>query len=299
MIDNFTYDAQSTKDLARMKDCYRNQYGDETEALFNAMAVPQEKIALLNQFTAQEERIISIQQSLAYGSQFAKLSQNTLPQMKTGLMSHYFLDLSSIFAPLVLPITPSARVLDMCAAPGGKLLVMLSRVIPDVTFIANDLSRARAQRLRRVIKDYVPHETANRFIKIANIDAINFALREPASFDAVLLDVPCSSEAHVVRDQKLLRKFTGLRKSLPQRQFALLSAALLAVKPGGHVMYSTCSINSDENEGVIKKALVRKKMPCELIQLTPFFGMSSDFGVTILPHLHGAGPAFFSLLRRI
>jgi 16S rRNA C967 or C1407 C5-methylase (RsmB/RsmF family) len=214
-------------------------------------------------------------------------------------MSHYFLDLSSIFPALMLPISSNSRVLDMCSAPGGKLLVMLSRLVPEVFYVANDLSYARTQRLKRVIKDFVPEDVFRRSIKVTNVDAIRFALQEPASFDAVLLDAPCSSEAHVVRDRKLLQKFTGLRKSLPQRQFALLSAALLAVKPGGHVMYSTCSINLEENEGVIKKALARKKRPCAVIGLTSPVGAHSDLGVTILPHVHGAGPAFFSLLKRL
>ncbi len=236
---------------------------------------------------------------LAEGQQFATLPTDLAPTLSEGLLTHYFLDRSSIFAPLLLPLAPHARVLDMCAAPGGKLLVMLSRQVADVQFLANDLSPARAERLRRVIKEYVPEDFAKRYLRITNRDAVSFALKEPASFDAVLLDAPCSSEAHVARNIQLLKKFTGLRKWLPQRQYSLLSAALLAAKPGGYVMYATCTINKLENDEVIKKAVARKKIPCEIVPLTPPLGQTSEYGVTILPHLHGAGPAFYSLLKRL
>jgi 16S rRNA C967 or C1407 C5-methylase (RsmB/RsmF family) len=281
-----------------MIDCYREQYGDETDALFAAMAMPQKKIALINQFIPPSARADLCKEPLSYGTQFAMLAKDTAPFFVDGLLSHYFLDVSSIFAPLLLPLAPAMRVLDMCSAPGGKLLVMLSRLIKDIDFIANDLSPARTERLRRVLREYVP-DGVMKHVRVANRDAISFALREPASFDAVLLDAPCSSEAHILNDQKLLRRFTGLRRSLSQRQYSLLSAALLAVKPGGHVMYATCSINRQENEGVIMKALARKKTPCELIGLSPPLGRANEFGATILPHVHGAGPAFFALLRRI
>jgi 5-methylcytosine rRNA methyltransferase NSUN4 len=275
--------------------CYREQYGDETEALFAAMIAPQKKIALVNQFVPAN---LFGAQALSFGAQFVSIEKDTLPTSIEGLLSHYFLDLSSIFAPLFLPIASHMRVLDMCSAPGGKLLVMLMRLIPDVFYVANDLSSARCQRLRRVIKSYVPNEIAHRSIHVTNKDAVSFALREPESFDAVLLDAPCSGEGHVVLSEKLLKQFK-VQKSLPQRQYSLLSAALLAVKPGGHVMYATCSINRHENEGVIKKAVARKKTRCEVVNLETPFGLANEWGVTILPHLHGAGPAFFSLLRRL
>ncbi len=287
-------------DRERMMASYRDQYGSETEALFDAMMTPQDKIALINPFIendAQQTIVAQARERLPFGAQFASLPKDLLPISSNSLLSHYFLDLSSIFAPLLLPIIPHARVLDMCAAPGGKLLVMLSRTSDNVTMIANDISSTRAERLRRVVKDFVPLDRAAH-VMVTHRDAISFGLREPARYDAVLLDAPCSSEAHVVRDDKLLKQFKGLRKTLPQRQYALLAAALLAVKPGGYVMYATCSINKLENEGVVAKALQRTKTLCEIVSLDAPIGLKSEFGVTILPHLHGAGPAFFSLLKK-
>lgn len=288
-------------DLERMMDCYRPQYGSETEALFNAMLSPSKKIALINPFLshdAQQELRTQGEQRETFGPQFAYLPADCPPFVKDGLMSHYFLDLSSLFAPLNLPLTPNARVLDMCSAPGGKLLVMISRMVEGVGFTANDISSARSLRLKRVVQAYVPKDFGEAHITITTKDATYFGIKTPSSFDAVLLDAPCSSEAHIVTDAKLLREFSGLRKGLAQRQYSLLSAALLALRPGGHVMYATCSINHMENEGVIAKALKKKSSICDVVPLTPAIGDATDLGVTILPHVHGAGPAFFSLLRR-
>lgn len=288
-------------DYARMIADYRGQYGDETENLFEAMMSPAEKIALVNPFLSAPSKAAVLQgaTSLDTHPQFARMPPDGAPFLIDGLMSHYFLDLSSIYAPLSLPIAPTSRVLDMCAAPGGKLLVMLSRLIPGVHVIGNDISSARAERLRRVIHDYVPPDVTEHHVRITNKDALNFGLKGPGSFDAVLLDAPCSSEAHVVRDSHLLKQFVGIRKTLPMRQFALLAAALLAVKPGGFVMYATCTINRLENEGVVAKALGRKKVPCEIVDIPVERGDKNEFGISILPHRHGAGPAFLSLLRRL
>ena len=119
-------------------------------------------------------------------------------------MSHYFLDRSSLLAPLLLPIYPGMKVLDMCAAPGGKLLVMLNRLLPEVTFVANDISRSRVERLRKVLNHYVP-ASIGAHIRVSNDDASFFALNT-LQFDAVLLDAPCSSEQHVIKDPKKLRE---------------------------------------------------------------------------------------------
>ncbi len=289
-------------DRARMMECYRPQYGMATDALFEAMTAPIKKIALINPFLPHAVKTELQKKALrthAFGEQFIFLPSDCTPFIVDGLLSHYFLDLSSIFAPLLLPLASNAKALDMCSAPGGKLLVMLSRMIEGVSFTANDMSRARALRLKRVVEDFVPREFSSDAITITTKDATYFGLKMPNSFDTILLDAPCSSEAHILADEKLLRNFSGLRKTLPQRQYSLLAAALLALRPGGHVMYATCSINQMENEKVIERALKKKASLCEIVPLTTAIGEQSSLGVTILPHLHGAGPAFLSLLRRV
>lgn len=285
----------------RMADFYRPYYGDETDDLFLALAKPQEKIALLNPWISKEKLgdvLSSAQPEEILGYTFHRLPTHCAPRLIDGLMSHYFLDRSSVLAPLLLPLTPNMRVLDMCSAPGGKLLVMLARQIDGLFYVANDLSRARALRLKKVIQGFVPASFVRASLDLIVKDAHYFGLKEPGSFDAVLLDAPCSSEGHVIEQEQKLKGYKGPQKSLPQRQYSLLAAALLALKPGGHVMYATCTINPQENQGVIKKALSKKQEQCVLSPLASPIGDQGPYGVTILPNRHQAGPAFLSLLRR-
>lgn len=288
-------------DLRKMADCYRKQYGDDTDALFFAMQKSRDKLALVNPFL-EEKNLVSLlapeEIVTIHGVKFYRLFKDTKPMLIDGVFSHYFLDSSSIMPPLLLPIPEGGEVLDMCSAPGGKLLVMISRMISSVRFLANDLSSARTYRLKNVLSEFLPAAMRNHLVSTTTKDAVYFGLRHPSRFDAVLLDAPCSSEAHVVHDAKRLKDFHGLNKALPRRQYSLLSAALLALKPGGHVMYSTCSINKDENDGVIKRVLHRKADMASLIDITSPLGDKTDYGIAIYPHLHAAGPAYFSLLRR-
>lgn len=283
-----------------MLEHYRAQYGDECEALFQAMLECDAKVALINPFITKEsqEKLFSLgSREPNLGPFIITLPKDLKPFMIDGLLSHYFLDKSSCLAPLLLPVKEGQRVLDMCSAPGGKLLFMLSRLVPSVSFVANDISKARLTRLRQVIGSYVPKTFQDSYIKITNRDASFFGLKQKESFDAVLLDAPCGSEAHILRNPTLLARFRP-QKSLAKRQYALLCAALLAVKKGGYIMYATCSINKNENEGVIQRLINKKGDQVSMVALKSPLGDSHEFGISVLPHRHGAGPAFISLLRK-
>ncbi len=286
--------------IAKFTHTYSQFYGSNINNIITSLINHDDKIALINPFleSQQPSEITQAQAEMLLGFNYWRLPKDVAPKRCNNLMSHYFLDKSSLLAPLLLPLSPGMRVLDMCSAPGGKLLVMLSRRYNNLEFVANDLSSARVQRLRSVISSYVPLELHN-LIKITNYDASFFALKTPGSFDAILLDAPCSSEQHVLKNPRLLAKFNGLRKSLPGRQYSLLCSALLALKPQGYVMYATCSINADENEGVIKKLIKKKGETFRIIALDSPLGTIGPYGVSVMPHLHQAGPAFLTLLQKV
>lgn len=264
--------------LNRIIKIYQEQYGEEATSLINALTKEGPKFSLLNPFIDQK-KILSAK-----------------PMLIDGFQSHYYLDFSSYLCAMSIPLEENMRVLDMCSAPGGKLLVMLKRMHENISFWANDASSVRMNRLKRVIGDYLPPHVAAQ-IKVTSKDGLRFGLSHKDYFDVILLDAPCSSEAHVIKNQTLLNRFKGISKSLPKRQYALLCSALLALKPGGYLMYATCSINKNENQGVIKRVLARKK-PVSVVPLTPSIGTVDEYGVTILPHKDNAGPAFFSLLKK-
>ena len=167
----------------------------------------------------------------------------------------YYLDQASIYAAQALPPIDEGCYLDMCAAPGGKTLVLASGMGQGAQIQANELSRARRARLLTVLNEHLPPDISAR-IEVTGYDAATLPRYRQAYYDRILLDAPCSSERHVITDAKYLACWTPARiKILAQRQWALLSAAFLLLKPGGFLVYATCALADAENDGVVQKLL--------------------------------------------
>lgn len=231
------------------------------------------------------------------------------PQSLEGPLSKpYYMDKASVLAASCLPVKEGDTVLDMCAAPGGKTLVLAMKLNGSGRLVSNDRSPSRRVRLANVIKECLP-ERLNSIITITGHDSETWSLYEKDVYDCILLDAPCSSERHVLSDPKALSIWgTGRPKSLAIRQFAMLCAALDAVKTGGYILYSTCSINPGENTAVIEKLL--KKRPGRLeVRIPDFdeFSLSGSLTIEKLPYgsivmpdtSDGAGPLYFCLIRRL
>lgn len=216
------------------------------------------------------------------------------------LLSTYIMDPASVIVARALEVNDGDRVLDMCAAPGGKSLILIEKLQNEGELFANDLSPERRDRLKKVIQQYVPRKVRDR-VWITGKDGVQFGLREPDSFDKVLLDAPCSGERHVLENKKAQEEWSPRRgENLATRQYALLCAALLAVKPGGRIVYSTCSINPAENDGVIDKLLRKKKEAVQVLPIeTASLGEKTDRGVIFLPDRCGFGPLYYAVLQRI
>ena len=171
----------------------------------------------------------------------------------------YYLDQASIYAAQALPPIDEGSYLDMCAAPGGKTLVLASGMGQDAQIQANELSRARRARLLTVLDEHLPPDIRTR-IEVTGYDAATLPRYRKACYDRILLDAPCSSERHVITDEKYLACWTPARiKMLAQRQWALLSAAFLLLKQGGFLVYATCALADAENDGVVQRLLKKYK----------------------------------------
>jgi len=225
-----------------------------------------------------------------------------------GDYAEYTLDSASIRAAQALKVRPGDRVLDLCAAPGGKTLILLEALCGpgpghDPTeghLTANELSSARRRRLDEVIREHAP-ESARARVKVTGYDGNLFGLKRAGEFDRVLLDAPCSSERHCLEDDVEMKEWKESRtKQLAQRQYSLLCSAILALKPGGTLVYSTCSISPFENDGVVERALKRKS---DLVCLDEETDDLADlektrFGFQIFPdRADGAGPMYISRLK--
>jgi 16S rRNA C967 or C1407 C5-methylase (RsmB/RsmF family) len=239
-------------------------------------------------------------------TEFANLVRHTPGQMperlENGLLKEYFMDPASILVAQMLPLEKAERVLDMCAAPGGKSLVLISRLAQNSAtfeFIANEVSHPRREALTKVIQNYIPMEQRKN-IWVKGQDGVKFGMTQPESFDAILLDAPCSGEAHLLENKKELENWSPQRtKGLAIKQYSLLSSAWNALKPGGYVLYSTCSISPLENDGVIEKLLKKKDDEAEIIHAAPALSPErTRYGFQYFPDQFGFGPLYAALVKK-
>lgn len=219
-----------------------------------------------------------------------------------GSSIYYLMDLASAIAALSLNIEPEDKVLDMCAAPGGKSLILARSIGPTGQMVCNEPSGPRRERLRKVIAEYLPEEVKQR-IRVSSSDATLIGLKFPEEFDKILLDAPCSGEKHLVQSSQEISKWSAKRSSrLSGMQYSMLCSALLSLKVNGVLLYSTCSISPLENDKVIEKFLTKKNDYIELATNDlnlPSFVEKTEFGFSIFPDTaNGHGPIYFTRLRK-
>jgi 16S rRNA C967 or C1407 C5-methylase (RsmB/RsmF family) len=219
-----------------------------------------------------------------------------------GLASPYYLDRASVWAAQSLDLSGRERILDMCAAPGGKSLVLASRMGEAARLTCNERSGERRARLVRVLDEHLGPGLRQRVLVLGQ-DAATLCRREREAYDAILLDAPCSSEAHVLRSPAHLAKWSPARiKSLAMAQWALLSSAVRLLAPGGSLVYSTCALSPEENESQIDRLLrrygdsLRAEPP---LALGGIEGEPRGQGALVLPDRSGYGPLFVARLRLV
>ncbi len=215
----------------------------------------------------------------------------------------------SLLPPVILAPRPGERVLDMAAAPGGKTAQMALRMENRGTVIANDVGVHRMRALRHVLERLGILNTSTLVH-----DGSNLPL-SVGVFDRVLVDAPCSCEGTARKNPEVLR-LCGLDVSLEYQgvQKALLRKAVQLCRPGGRIVYSTCTFAPEENEAVVD-AILREFGPSRLrvvpIRLDAFRtspGLTEWYGqrfhptlehtVRIWPHHNDTGGFFIALLEK-
>ena len=160
----------------------------------------------------------------------------------------YLQSLSSMLPPLFLCPNPGEAVLDMAAAPGGKTTQMAAMTGDRAQITACEKNAIRAERLR-----YNLQKQGAKRVYVMQTDAAR--LDDLFSFDKVLLDAPCSGSGTIALWQNKLSFSQKLVEHCVQTQRQLLKKALRVLKPGGDLVYSTCSILAQENEQAVAEAL--------------------------------------------
>jgi 16S rRNA (cytosine967-C5)-methyltransferase len=157
----------------------------------------------------------------------------------------YVQDASTLMAPAMLDVQPGERVADLCCAPGGKSLLLSEAAGAAGRVVCVDRSLARLGRVRENLAGAV-----NARLLVG--DARRTPLRD-GGFDAVLLDVPCSNTGVVRRRPDVRWRFTVAgRDELALEQARILAAGARLLRRGGRLVYSTCSLEPEENQDVVR-----------------------------------------------
>ena len=166
----------------------------------------------------------------------------------------YIQNLSSMLAPLLLAPRAGEQVLDLAAAPGGKSLQMAALMGNDGWISAVEVVKGRFHRLKGNVIAHGAH-----CVHTYHKDGTRVWRLVEGRFDRVLLDAPCSSESRIRRDDPASYAYWSEKKirEAQRKQRKLIDSALRSLKPGGLLLYSTCSYAPEENEAVVQWALER------------------------------------------
>lgn len=188
-----------------------------------------------------------------------------------------------------LPVEPGDKVLDLCAAPGGKATELGAKLAGEGLLVANDISSSRAKGLLKNIE-------------VFGIGNVLVSCEEPGKlagffpeyFDKILIDAPCSGEGMFRKDKKMVRAWEEHGPeffSNIQRNLICQAAGML--KPGGMLLYSTCTFDSRENEQIIAH-LLKEDPRFEILSIEPYEGFAPG-----MPEQAEEGPEELSRTVRI
>ena len=208
---------------------------------------------------------------------------------------YYIQEPSAMLPASRLPVQPGDRVLDLCAAPGGKATELASRLEGRGLLVANDVSASRAKAL---LKNLTMWGCTNFCVTAETPEKL--LARFGCFFDKILVDAPCSGEGMFRKDSGLI---SGWLERGPKEyavlQKQILDCALAMLRPGGMLLYSTCTFAKEEDEDVIADALMRHP-DLELVQAEGADGLSAGYppcekALRVWPH-HAEGEGHFLAL---
>ncbi|WP_299182270.1 16S rRNA (cytosine(967)-C(5))-methyltransferase RsmB [uncultured Neptuniibacter sp.] len=218
------------------------------------------------------------------------LNVESLPGYDVGAFSVQ--DEAAQLATELLNLQPGFRVLDACAAPGGKLSHILESQANLNTVDAIELEGKRATRI---------NENLKRLRLKANVliaDASTQEWWDGKHYDRILLDAPCSATGVIRKnpDIKYLRKGEDIH-TISQLQFAILSNCWPMLKPGGQLLYATCSIFPQENERLVKRFIAETDDVTHL-PIKAGWGIEREVGRQLFPQVGGHDGFYYALLEK-
>lgn len=210
----------------------------------------------------------------------------------------YFQEPSAMSAAEAMPL--GTRVLDLCAAPGGKTTRIAERMGNKGLLVSNEIIQKRAA----VLSENVERMGLANTI-VTNESPARLAEKFPDFFDSIMVDAPCSGEGMFRKEPQAAQAWSVEHTlSCAVRQKNILDDAYRMLKPGGYIMYSTCTFSADENEKVVEYMAEKYGMEIcdmpELSMLSP--GIGDHPGIEncrrVFPHLHRGEGHFAALLKK-
>ncbi|MCD7955831.1 MAG: RsmB/NOP family class I SAM-dependent RNA methyltransferase [Lachnospiraceae bacterium] len=256
------------------------QLREETEAFLNsyeaeACAGIRVNIGKLSVSEAKKELPFSLQEipwteNGFYLDRDADASASRHPYYYAGL--YYLQEPSAMLPASLLPVCPDDRVLDLCAAPGGKATELASRLSENGLLVANDVSAGRAGAL---LKNLTIWGMPNVCITVETPQRLYESFG--CYFDKILVDAPCSGEGMFRKDSHLISSWKEKGPSYyAPLQKEILSCAVKMLKPGGMLLYSTCTFSTLEDEEVVFDVL-QKTPELELVSVPFLDGFRQGF----------------------
>ena len=266
---------------------------DEFPAFLRALALPPRRALRLNpQRNGAEQAAAPFLPDGAPRVPWEPLGRYLAADAKPGAgIAHaagaFYLQDASAMAPVAaLDPQPGERVLDLCAAPGGKSGQIAARLNGRGFLLSNEIEFSRA---RILLGNLERLGVTNAFVTSAPAEALARVL--PAFFDRVLVDAPCSGEGMFRRDPEAASQWNpDAPAGCAARQTAILNDAARMVRPGGRLVYSTCTFNRLENEGTVREFLrAHPDFEPDAFDL-PGVGASQDGCLRLWPHrIEGEG----------
>ncbi len=209
---------------------------------------------------------------------------------------YYVQEASSMFLQQVVKqyFPDAGRVLDLCAAPGGKSTLLLQTLPDDTLFVCNETVPARANILAENIIKWGNGNTV-----VTNNNPKAFSQLEHF-FDAIVVDAPCSGEGMFRKDEEAVVQWTEKNVQVcAERQRNILSDVWTALKPGGFLVYSTCTYNKEENECNVRWICDELGAEVQRVDLNGNTQIvETGFGYRFYPHRIKGEGFFISILRK-
>ncbi|WP_281164652.1 RsmB/NOP family class I SAM-dependent RNA methyltransferase [Liquorilactobacillus sicerae] len=250
---------------------YQQLLGEEATAFLTSLqTLKVQKGFRLNPLKPNFKQVkIDLSQPLAYVATgyLGAVSGRSL-EHQTGYL--YSQEPSAMYVAEVAAVQPGERILDLCAAPGGKSTQLAGKLQGQGLLVANEIDAKRA----RVLAENLERTGATN-VQILNEQPAKLAKKFKEFFDKVLVDAPCSGEGMFRKDPSAITYWSpGYPRECANRQREILKSAWQMLKPGGQLIYSTCTFAPEEDEQIVAW-LLAEYPTLKLLPLKKYSGMDS------------------------